>query len=196
MMWLSRTPLKLKHAMLVLALFALVFSLPSYLGMIWRFIEDTTHYAKGYSESKFQSIVPGMPEEEVIELVGRPLKVDVVRGSTTWDYGPKSLRVAEDGGLYVDSDDPAQFTIVTADDSGTVISTDGSYLKLDGRTFDGKRLVDVKEQLGEPLTVRSRVTGRYLSYAETRVSGSYYIRDVVIDSNGHVSRTTARWYQD
>ena len=158
-MRLTGARLKLKQAMLMVALLALMLSVPSCLGVIWRSIEDTTHYAEGFSQRKFNLIVPGMREYEVITLLGNALKVDVVKGSTTWYYGPKSLRVSEDGGLYVDSSDPVQYTIVTADDSGTVKSVTGSYLKVDGRTLKGKRLPEVKEQLGEPLTVRSSITG-------------------------------------
>ena len=83
----------------------------------------------------------------MIKLIGRPLKVDVVHGSTTWCYGPKSLRVAEDGGRYVASDDPAQCTIVDADESGTVRSTTGIYFEVDGQTPEGETLADVREQL-------------------------------------------------
>ena len=49
-MRLTRGQLNLKQAMLVVALLALVFSVPSCLGVMWRSIQDTTHYAEGYSE--------------------------------------------------------------------------------------------------------------------------------------------------
>jgi outer membrane protein assembly factor BamE (lipoprotein component of BamABCDE complex) len=181
-----RAQFKLRRFMLILALLAIVFSIPSCLSVMWRTIQDTTHYAAGYSESKFNSLVPGMGEEEVIQLLGDPLRVEVVKGSTTWYYGPKSLRVAEDGGLYLNSSGPLQFTLVTADDLGMVKSATGDYLKLDGRTLVGRSLVEVKEHFGEPLTVRTRPSGRYLRYTDTQVSGSYYTRTVII----------AGWYQD
>src|SRR6476620_11233305 len=101
--------------MILVAVMGALFSIPTCL--VW--MEDSTYYAKGYSEGRFRSIRPGMQESEVIRILGEPLNVENPREFIEWIYGPSDLRVSDHVEPYtlqepVRSGDRRSYTILIA----------------------------------------------------------------------------------
>jgi len=67
--------------MVTVAIAAMVFSIPSVLTNLWEAVQDTSRYAPGFSERRFQSIKIGMLEDEVIRRLGKPLAVRLGRSN-------------------------------------------------------------------------------------------------------------------
>jgi outer membrane protein assembly factor BamE (lipoprotein component of BamABCDE complex) len=83
----------------VLGLFAGVGAYLATPGVAW----ETTRYAPHFSKDAFQKVVPGMPEDEVLHLLGTPLRVQeraIVNGqaryyTSLWTPGPSAVANAE-----------------------------------------------------------------------------------------------------
>jgi outer membrane protein assembly factor BamE (lipoprotein component of BamABCDE complex) len=62
-------------------------------------LPDTTEYARSYTDEGFARVSPGMTEDEVRELIGEPLAVDVYRDGQEeyWRYA----RSASDGDYHI-----------------------------------------------------------------------------------------------
>jgi hypothetical protein len=162
----------------------------------WEALQDTSYYAPDYTEAKFRSIREGMLEAEVIRVLGDPLKVEKATEYIEWIYGPSHLRISDNGGLYVNSSDPLNYTIVMADGTGKITHITGNYLKYNGQRLAGRTLAEMEAQFGKPLRVIRQPSQKYLIYSGTEVDGSYHIRNVGIDAAGRVNSIVARFYQD
>jgi hypothetical protein len=185
-----------KSLLIAITGIALLLSIPSCLRVAWEWLEDTSYYAPGYTEAKFNSIREGMLEAEVIRVLGKPLKVMKATECTEWIYGPSNLGVSDDGGLYVSSSDPANYTIVMADGMGTITSVRGTYLKYNGQALAGRPLAEMESRFGKPRKVIRQPAQKYLVYSGSKVDGSYQIRNVGLDAADRVSCIVARFYQD
>ena len=88
--------------------------------------EDSTVYAKGFSEEGFWRVRPGMSGEEVEDLAGRPLwQRDAGDGGTCWVYS--SVRCPEG---CVTCDDGFYWKRLVA------FGADGKVLKIEGEYWD------------------------------------------------------------
>lgn len=190
---------RVRTILLTVAVAAGVLAVPSCLTTAWRTLQDTTHYAPGYSEWKFRSIRPGMHESEVIRLLGQPLRIHAAEPRITWYYGPPTLRVSGDGGLWDtrgNFDTGRGYTAITADQGGRVVHATGGFLRIDPDGLVGEGLSDVRRRFGQPRAVREQPSCAYLGYSGTKVSGSYYTRGIGLDASGRVNSIVAGWYQD
>ncbi len=61
---------------------------------------DSSCYAPGYREWEFRRLRVGMSEADVIRRLGPPLRVRQAEPSLDWTYGPPTLRMSHDGGLW------------------------------------------------------------------------------------------------
>jgi len=190
---------RVRTLLLAVALIAVLFSVPSVLTMVWQTLQDTTYYSPGYSEWNFRSIRLGMQESEVIRLLGQPLQADSDGPRITWYYGPSTLRVSDDGGMWDTSgtfDNGRDYTVVSADEAGRVVNSSGSFLAVSPGDLVGQLLPDVRKRFGDPRSVRDQPSSKYLVYSGTKVSGSYYTRRIGFDAKGRVNNLVAGWYQD
>lgn len=86
---------------------------------------DSTVYAPRFDEAKFRAIRPGMAEAEVHRLIGKPLREARSRPQVDWYYGPPTLRVTEDGGMFDTSGEIADawgYTIARAHPDGKIFN--------------------------------------------------------------------------
>lgn len=185
-----------RSLLIAIAGIAILLSVPSCFQAAWEWLEDSTDYAPGYTEARFKSIRDGMLEAEVRRVLGAPLRVVKATEYTEWIYGPSNLGVSEDGGLYVSSSNPANYTIVMADGTGTITSITGSYLQYHGQALVGRPLAEMEARFGKPLRVIRQPAQKILVYSGSKVDGSYYIRNVGFDATGRVNSIVARFYQD
>jgi len=156
--------------------------------------EDTTAYAPQYDEGKFRSIRPGMAEAAVVRLVGKPLREGRSRPQVEWYYGPPTLRVADDGGLYATSGDfdPVWgFTVARARPDGKVFEVLGGYFDDVPKELIGADLAEFRRRFGEPVAVHTNRASRHLLYSATKSSGSYRTRVVGLDPGGKVVEVIA-----
>jgi hypothetical protein len=190
---------RVRTLLLVVVLAAGMLAVPSCLVAAWQTLQDTTYYAPGYSEWNFRSIRPGMPESEVIRLLGQPLQAHGVEPRITWYYGPPTLRVSDDGGLWDASgtfDTGRGYTVITADQGRRVVQASGGFLRINPDDLVGQTLSDVRKRYDEPRAVREQPSSKYLVYSGTKVSGSYYTRGIGQDASGRVNSIIAGWSQD
>jgi hypothetical protein len=177
--------------MLIVAIGAVLFSIPGCVDSVWEALSDTTEYAPGYSEQVFHSIRLGMSEEDVIRIMGQPLEDKSDSGYVNGYYGPASLKVTETGAVS-----GAECTYVRADAAGKIDATAGSYLKAGWNDLVGLDLIEMRRRYGEPVAIRPHKKWRYLAYSGSRVDGSSYIRRFWLDTSGRVTQIEAHWYQD
>ena len=88
--------------------------------------EDSTLYAKGFSEKGFWRVQPGMTEEEVEGLLGHPLgQWEAGEGRTWWAYsgtrGPEDCVTCPDGFYWK---------------RRVLFGSDGKVLEIDGEYWD------------------------------------------------------------
>ncbi len=181
----------LRRMVTIVAMAVALFSMPSCARSVWEWLNDTTVYTTGYSEQRFQSIRPGMSEEEVIKLMGKPLEDKSDPGYVNWYYGPSTLNIAENGAVT-----GGEFTYVRASANGKIDATAGGYLKATWDELVGLDLTEMRRRFGEPVATRPHRKWRYLAYSGTKVDGSYHIRRVWLDMAGQVTQIEAHWYQD
>ena len=189
---------RVRTRLLVIAAIAVLLSVPSCFVAVWQTLQDTTYYAAGYSERNFRSIRRGMHESEVIRLLGQPLRANSAVPQTSWYYGPSTLRVSDDGGMWDTTgtfDAGRSYTGITADGAGRVVHVSGGFLAVKPADLVGQTLGDVRKRFGKPHSVRVQRSSKYLTYSGTKVSGSYNW-GIGLDADGRVNRIVAGWYQD
>ena len=177
--------------MLAVAMIAVAFAIPSCARSLYYALHDTTVYALGYSEQKFQSIHAGMSEEDVIRLIGKPLEDNSEPGYVNWYYGPPTLRVATNGAISGEA-----YTYVLVDATGRINGTGGNYLKASWQDLIGIDVAEMRRRDGDPVAIRPHEKWRYLAYSATTEGGSYFIRRVWLNTAGRVIQVQAGWYQD
>jgi hypothetical protein len=183
--------------MILVVLTGALFSIPSCLVRM----EDSTYYAKGYSDDKFGSLRPGMKESEVIRILGAPLKVENPTEYIELIYGPSDLRVSDHVEPYtlqepVRSGDPRSYTILIAEPTDRITFASGGYLKVNEQSLVGRDLSEIESRFGKPLKILREAARRYLSYSDTANDGSYKVRKIGIDEANRVNNIVAGWYQD
>ena len=122
----------IRKSMLVVALVAVLFSIPSCAESVLQTLRDTTVYAPGYSEKRFRSIRLGMTDADLIQIMGQPFEDKSSGGYVNWYYGPPTLKVAENGSVS-----GPDYTYVRADGRGTIDAAAGSYLNADWNDLVG-----------------------------------------------------------
>jgi hypothetical protein len=192
-----RMQFTVRGIMILVAVMGALFSIPSWL--VW--MEDSTYYAKGYSEDRFSSIRLGMQESEVIRILGKPLKVENPTEFIEWIYGPSDLPVSDHVEPYtlqepVRSGDSSSYTILIAEPTGRVTFASGGYLKVNEQSLEGRNLSEIESRFGKPLKILREAARRYLIYSDTTNDGSYKVRKIGIDKANRVNNIVAGWYQD
>ncbi len=160
---------------------------------------DTTIYASGYNEARFRAIALGATEAEVHKLIGKPLRESRSKPRIDWYYGPPTLRITDDGGLFDSSgffSTAWGYTTVQATLDGKITEILGGYFPEVPRELIGSDLSEMKQHYGEPLAVRKHLATHYLVYAASKSSGSFRTRALGIDPDGKVVEIIAGYYFD
>ena len=160
---------------------------------------DTTIYSPGYHEDRFRSIEVGMTEAQVHKLVGKPLREAKSRPQIDWYYGPPTLRVTEDGGLFDTSGffgTAWGYTIARAQPDGKIVEILGGYFPDVPKEMVGSDLSEMRKKFGEPVAVRTVTSTRYLVYSGSKASGSFRTRALGVDKDGKVTNIIAGYYFD
>jgi hypothetical protein len=158
---------------------------------------DTTVFAPGFDEAKFRSIEPGMTEAEVVKRIGKPLREARSRPQIDWYYGPPTLRVTEDGGMFDTSgffETAWGYTIARATPDGKIFEILGGYFPDVPKEMVGSDLEDMRKKFGEPIAIRMVRSTRYLVYSGSRSSGSFRTRALGLDKAGKVTDVIAGYY--
>jgi hypothetical protein len=160
---------------------------------------DTTSYAPGYDEAKFRSIEVGMSEVEVHKRIGKPLRETKARPQVDWYYGPPTLRITVDGGMFDTSgffSTAWGYTIARASPDGKITEILGGYFPDIPDEMVGKDITEMKKKFGEPNAVRTLQATRYLVYSGSKTSGSFRTRALGMDKDGKVVEIIAGYYFD
>ena len=160
---------------------------------------DTTVFAPGFDEAKFRSIEPGMAEAQVVKRVGKPLRETRSRPQVDWYYGPPTLRVTEDGGMFDTSGffgTAWGYTIARANPEGKIFEVLGGYFPDVPKEMVGGDLEEMKKKFGDPIAIRTVKSTRYLVYSGSKSSGSFRTRAVGLDQAGKVTDVIAGYYFD
>ena len=160
---------------------------------------DTTVFAPGFDEAKFRSIEPGMAEAQVVKRVGKPIRETRSRPQVDWYYGPPTLRVTEDGGMFDTSGffgTAWGYTIARANLEGKIFEVLGGYFPDVPKEMVGGDLEEMKKKFGEPVAIRIVKSTRYLVYSASKSSGSFRTRAVGLDPAGKVTDVIAGYYFD
>ncbi len=160
---------------------------------------DTTVFAPGFDEKAFRSIVPGTTEAQVHKLIGQPLRETQSRPQVDWYYGPPTLRVTEDGGMFDTSgffETAWGYTVVQAAPDGKIVEILGGYFPDVPRELIGADLAEMKRRYGEPNAVRTVRAARYLVYSGSKSSGNFRTRALGVDAEGKVVQIIAGYYFD
>jgi hypothetical protein len=160
---------------------------------------DTTIYASGYDEGRFRSIEIGTSEAQVHKLVGKPLRETKAKPQIDWYYGPPTLRVTEDGGMF-DTSGFFQaawgYTIARANPDGKILEILGGYFPEAANDLVGLDLAEMKKRFGEPNAIRANKATHYLVYSGSKNSGSFRTRALGVDKDGKVTQIIAGYYFD
>jgi hypothetical protein len=160
---------------------------------------DTTSYASGFDEKKFHSIEVGMTEIEVHKRIGKPLREVKSKPRIDWYYGPPTLRITLDGGMFDTSgffNAAWGYTLVTASPDGKITEILGGYFPEVPKELVGDNLDAMKKQFGEPIAIKTIQTTRYLVYSGSKSSGSFRTRVLGVDKDAKVVEIIAGYYFD
>ena len=160
---------------------------------------DTTVFAPGYDEKAFRSIEPGMAEAQVHKLIGKPLRETKSWPQVDWYYGPPTLRVTDDGGMFDTSGffgTAWGYTVARATPDGKIIEVLGGYFPDVPKELVGADLSEMKKRYGEPIAVRTVRATRYLVYSGSKSSGNFRTRALGVDADGKVAEIIAGYYFD
>jgi hypothetical protein len=160
---------------------------------------DTTGYAPGFDENQFRSIEIGATEIEVHKLIGKPLREVKSKPRIDWFYGPPTLRITDDGGMFDTSgffNAAWGYTIARASPDGKISEILGGYFPEIPKEMVGGDLDSMKKQFGEPIAVRTIQATRYLVYSASKTSGSFRTRTLGIDKDARVVEIIAGYYFD
>jgi hypothetical protein len=158
---------------------------------------DTTAYAPGYDEKKFRSIAPGETEVEVHKKIGKPLKETKAKPRIDWYYGPPTLRITDDGGMFDTSGFFSAawgYTIAQASPEGKILDILGGYFPEVPPEMIGRDLSAMKKHYGEPIAIQTLEATRYLVYSGSKSNGSFRTRALGVDKDGKVVEIIAGYY--
>lgn len=159
---------------------------------------DRTVYGPGFTRTSYEKIRIGMPRDDVIKILGQPLRVE------EYHYREKVLYMDETkpwrkGPVFLDQDKAEWFTLFVFDKEGRLESHDGRYLDHE-MPVPGTSMKEVVARFGEPhrVTVDDR-EGAMLVYAtqDPRHRRSNYWSIVVhIGADGRVARKSDQFVVD
>lgn len=167
-----------------------------FVGLVWwigrdlyQGVADSTQYSSGYSEAAFEQVQEGMTQEEVVQLLGQPLRTHAGHpGLVRW-YGPPGSWVGEDSGLHTpEGSDGSKAAIIRFDLSGKTASSNGP--------FPGKSAEEVRAALGEPIKEQVQRSIVYWRYSQSPSDGSYHRRWIGFDADGRVAEKKAYFWWD
>jgi outer membrane protein assembly factor BamE (lipoprotein component of BamABCDE complex) len=159
-------------------------------GSLFWYNRDTTKYAAGFTEEKFQKLKPGMGLAEVYSLLGRPLVVRQEASPAQWCFG-ESTFVRKDG-AYVLEDFLSPPRCVVFDEIGVVLKTTGIGM---AGIQPGMSAEQVLALLGEP-DRRSPAVALTLHYTTPGGEGIFRGRIVAVNAKNRVSKVTSYEFHD
>lgn len=184
---------RLRTLAIWIAILCVGFAIARQFPVVLQYVQDTTQYARGFSEARFRLIRAGDSESHVISLLGPPLKTMVEPEEIHWHYAPIGYLVHENGAV---SDLCLPCTIVFATSDEIVTGFSGSYFTVNPGTLVGLSLADVKKRFGSPRVQRRRPFKKELFYSESDRDGSYFRRAIYVNSTRTVTEIVADFYQD
>lgn len=189
----SAATLTLGQACGFVALIAVLLAVPGCFLRLFQLLADTTVYAPGFRQDRFDSIRVGMDEAEVRRLLGAPLSREEDPESTIWTYAPEGYAILPSGAV----NDPRLPRTVFAANSELIINyAAGHYVDNDPRSFLGRPLSELRERFGPPRVREHRSKSTRLSYSASDSDGSYHQREIILNGQGRVESKIAAWYQD
>ena len=154
-------------------------------------MDSGTVYAPGFHEKDFQALGVGVHSNEVVNILGNPLRAEHQIYSERWLYSPRRLQQSAGSFVSWEGTLPLGGVVLSFGETGTVISTFGTET-----SFNGKSRLDVKAILGEPPKTETNAELTIFHYTEGIHSGSHDVRAVFFDKNGKVILKRAFFYRD
>lgn len=155
--------------------------------------DSGTSYAPLFNEQGFSAIVPGMSSNQVVSLIGLPLRIDRQTVSERWRYYDSNSVVQPDKTtlFWTTGHTIAPSRGVSFDSYGGVVSQFG----LDDDVL-GKNREFVLRTVGNPSTIESNIANVILNYTLAKRTASHHVRAVLLDQDGNVMSKVAFYYQD
>lgn len=158
------------------------------------FLDLKTQYADGYTRAKFNKIRIGMSPVEVVALIGKPLRISTQNWSETWRYLPVKTNQRPSGEWDFQLEIlPSDYTWLCFSSSGTVIRSEGEYLKRDVVGLAKDQLI---ADHGLPSETNLTEFVRVFHYSGSKSSGDYLFRNVHFDSSNRVVARKSGVYLD
>lgn len=155
---------------------------------------ESTIYASGFSERKFDQIKPGLRDSEVIVLLGSPLTQSTQEWAEVWSYYSSSSPAASRTNGVMTFDLFGPVTKLDFSETGIVIATRGDYLVGDftGMTKDG-----VRAKLGEPNHQEITEFATIYHYSKPSTGGgTFRIRAIHFNAEQRVAKVSKLTHYD
>lgn len=155
--------------------------------------DSGTLYSPSFNEESFRSIEEGMLSNEVVNLIGMPLRVDHYTVAERWLYYSSitNSTTEETGALIRSGSLPRIVHTISFDSQGIVVS------QLDvSENIEGQDRSFILQRFGKPSVVESNMPATILNYTLGKYSGSHEVRAVLLDGKGKVSGIKAFYYRD
>lgn len=155
--------------------------------------DSGTTYAPSYTEERFHLVRLGMQTNDVIRLLGSPLRIDHLSVSERWWYERASdtAQPSDGQGLVGKGVLNQNASVISFNSEGVVIGQVNAAIQLEGC---GR--FRVERELGKPTKIESNLSGTILNYSLGTYSGSHNVRAVILDEAGRVAGKRAFYYQD
>lgn len=153
--------------------------------------DSGTTYAPSYSEQHFQVVQLGMQSNDVVRLLGRPMRVDHISALEQWSYERLDESQQSDTTHNLVNSGKLQESalVVSFDGAGRVITSPIEELF-------GKDRSGVERELGKPTRITLKGANTILSYTLGTYSGSHEVRAVLLNESGIVVGKKAFYYHD
>jgi hypothetical protein len=134
-----------------------------------------------------------MSSNEVIALLGPPLRIDQQMLSERWSYYQSGVRGQSTNDTLLAKSGTIQIAdiVVSFDRSGTVISQFGL-----GQDVHGKDRPFIITLMGAPTKIETNIPNTILNYTLGKHSDSHYVRAILMDESGRVISKEAFYYRD
>lgn len=155
--------------------------------------DSGTVYANFYTQQGFQAVTQGMRSNDVIKLIGLPLRVDQQLVGERWFYCvSNSTSVATSVLGFVKTGRSQQTDAVVLFDLNEIVIGQFGV----SNEVVGKHSSFVLQTIGKPSSVERNTSATVLSYTLGKHSGSHEVRAVLLDQNNNVFSKEAFYHRD